>query len=395
MDNFLARANRETTNVTAITDGPRSLPHFDLDSYRDKNYLTHNLHPYPAKFVPQIPRILIEHFCPKAGLMLDMFCGSGTALLEAALLGRDAIGTDLHPLAILISKVKTTKLPTAEIRELRSFLSRLAIECLGEGFLEQELPIPEFTNRKKWFAVEAQRELAFLKHRIDYVENPRMRDVLTVCLSAVIVKASNQESDTRWKAIDKQRRRGDVFRFFVEKCEASFERLSALSAQMPSVRVRTEQANAKQLSFIDEASIDFVVTSPPYMNSYDYYLYHKLRMYWLGFDHYAVQEQEIGSRNKHCDDGHGLEYYENEMTQTMAEARRVLKSGAFAAYVIGDSILKGELITMDQCYRKMAESAGLKFVDQFSFDQRRYTKAFTGNFKSQTKQSHILLFRAN
>src|ERR1700730_12599471 len=129
--------------VTRLDDDARSLPVFDLDSFRDKNYLTHNLHPYPAKFVPQIPRILIEKFCPKGGVVLDMFCGSGTALLEAALLGHDAIGTDLHPLAVLISKVKTTKLSAGDIQNARSFLSSLSLEFLSGKVWTSQMPIPE------------------------------------------------------------------------------------------------------------------------------------------------------------------------------------------------------------------------------------------------------------
>ena len=373
----------------------RLLPTFDLDTYRDKNYLTHNLHPYPAKFVPQIPQLLINEFCPPRGVVFDPFCGSGTALLEATLLGHDAVGADLHPLAVLISRVKTKKLSASEFNNLKSFLSNFSLEFSNfrRGKFNR-FPVPEFRNREKWFTTEAQTELAAIRARIAEVKNQAVRDVLTVCFSAIIVKASNQESDTRWKAVNKGRERGDTLRFFIEKVHGTIARLSALTERLGDARVRVRQTNAKDAKFLQNEFIDLVVTSPPYMNSYDYYLYHKLRMFWLGFDHYIVQKEEIGSRNKHCDNGQGLDEYTNEIESTMRETRRVLKDDAYAAYVIGDLILKAELIKMDECYRVTAQKVGFKFVEQFSFDQRRYTRAFTSNYKSQTKQSHILLFQA-
>ena len=62
---------------------------FVLDKYKDKTYLTHNFHSFPAKFVPQIPKIVIERFTKPKDLVLDPFCGSGTTLVEAKLAGRN------------------------------------------------------------------------------------------------------------------------------------------------------------------------------------------------------------------------------------------------------------------------------------------------------------------
>ena len=73
-------------------------------------YLTHNLHPYPAKFIPQIPNALIQELSSSGETVADIFCGSGTTLLEALYLQRRAIGIDASPLAVLISRAKTTPL---------------------------------------------------------------------------------------------------------------------------------------------------------------------------------------------------------------------------------------------------------------------------------------------
>jgi len=73
---------------------------------------THSIHPYPAKFIPQIPRNLIKLFHPgDSSVVLDPFCGSGTTLVESIDLGLNAWGIDVNPLACLIARVKTTPLP--------------------------------------------------------------------------------------------------------------------------------------------------------------------------------------------------------------------------------------------------------------------------------------------
>ena len=74
------------------------------------NHSTHSLHPYPAKYIPQIPAALIKELSNLGETVVDIFCGSGTTLVEALSLGRNAIGIDANPLACLISEAKTTKL---------------------------------------------------------------------------------------------------------------------------------------------------------------------------------------------------------------------------------------------------------------------------------------------
>ena len=69
----------------------------------------HAIHPYPARFIPQLPRQLINLLRPlKSGIIFDPFCGSGTSLVEAQALGFRSVGIDLNPIATLLTKVKTT-----------------------------------------------------------------------------------------------------------------------------------------------------------------------------------------------------------------------------------------------------------------------------------------------
>lgn len=384
----MSRRTKSTSTKAAKT---LALPSFDLESFADKGYLTHSLHPYPAKFVPQLPQILLKAFCPLGGLVVDPFCGSGTSIVEAALFGANAIGSDLHPLAVMLTKAKTARLNTSQLRELKSFHKKCMLNW-RPGELSKIDP-PQFLNRDKWFTKEATQDLAYLKQCILEVDDPVLRNILLVCFSAIIVKASNQESDTRWKAIDKGYTSGNAIKFFSERLILATERLTDFADRAAAeTTIEVLQENAQNLNTISSASADMLVTSPPYANSYDYYLYHKLRTFWLGIDHHAFQGKEIGSRHRHSDLGEGVEIYQREMKLALTEGHRILKPGASATYIIGDSVIRGEFIKMDKLYIDIATSVGFQFADKFSYNQRKYSKAFTPNLRSAPKETHILLF---
>src|SRR5260370_36405030 len=88
----------------------------------DTQYLTHSIHRYSGKFIPQIARQAIELLTQPSELVLDSYCGSGTTLLECSVSGRWSIGIDLNPLAVLISSVKSTLIQN---QQLYMFIRRI------------------------------------------------------------------------------------------------------------------------------------------------------------------------------------------------------------------------------------------------------------------------------
>jgi site-specific DNA-methyltransferase (cytosine-N4-specific) len=376
------------------TDHAR-LPDFKLHEYKDTQYLTHNLHPYPAKFIPQIPRRVIEKLSGTRAVVLDPFCGSGTSLVEARILGRTAIGSDINPIAVLVSRAKTMSLSSGQLQLVTGF-QKEAFKALSlwkrKGSLPRRVAVPEFPNRAKWFGGDALEELAYLAEEIRALEDDDVCTFLLATLSAIVVKASNQASETKWKAIPKNLAAGDATRLFLEHLNRIMPRAAEYSQRVAGFpEVRVYQADARNLAYAKDGSVDLVVTSPPYMNSYDYYLYHKLRLFILGLEVHETQEKEIGSRNKHSDKGLGVDSFMDEMLQTLLEMRRVLKIGGRLCLVIGDAILRGKTFDMNRIYTTLVEAAGLTISDSFSFDQREYSKAFAQYASRGNKKSHILL----
>lgn len=363
---------------------------FDLDSYTNKGYGTHNFHPYPAKYVPQIPKELISRYSAPGDWILDPFCGSGTTLVEALSMKRHSVGTDVNPLACLISEVKTTRLNEVDIQNIRNALKR--IEEKFRNRAEPQTPPPSIANIGKWFAPHIQYEVSLIRDGILEAETVAARNFLFVALSSILIKVSFQESDTRYRAVLKDLPDGISMSLFSGKVLTMLERHAEIDVIDPAIKCQVINTDATAPVILPH-KIDLVVTSPPYLNSYDYYLYHKHRMAWLGFDHYIVQEKEFGSRYKHNDKGLGAEVYEQAIASHIENLKRFLSNGSKYACVVGDGVVRATLHKADEMFDRIFACSGFEKIAQFSYDQRKYTRAFTPNLQTQQKETHVLVYQ--
>src|ERR1700738_1232476 len=90
------------------------MPDLNFDGHNTL-YASHGLHAYAAKCPPQLVRYGIRYYSTPGDTVLDPMVGSGTTLVEARLLGRQAIGYDIDPVAKLIAEVKSRPLQDAGI----------------------------------------------------------------------------------------------------------------------------------------------------------------------------------------------------------------------------------------------------------------------------------------
>ena len=371
---------------TVAVEGAESI-NLRLDEYKDNGYSTHDLHPYPAKFIPQIPRELILKLTRPGDWVLDPFCGSGTTLVECGLIGRSAVGTDINPLSCKISRAKSTALSHAQLDSLTRFVAATAS-------LEMKAPLrlPSFFAIDKWFTAQSQLELAQLLELIRRERDDAVRNFLEVTFSAIVIRASNQESDTRYKAIEKNLRPGDVFRMFNSRLSANLKKIREFSAEAKRVSLEVAELDSTMEATDHRKTFALAVTSPPYMNIYDYYLYHKHRMNWLGLDVASTQEKEFGSRNKHNDKGLDVGHYNDAVKRSIVLTRAQLRDDGKYCVIVGDSIWRGQLIKMNSNYDRIFSECGFKKDHEFAFPQRKYTRSFTSNMRTQHKDSYVLIY---
>ena len=342
------------------------------------------LHPYPAKFVAELPRTLLNILpIPAETAVLDPFCGSGTTLVESQRHGLASVGIDVNPIACLMSQVKTESVPPGLVETARDVLDRAQ--------RERDPAIPAIPNLDHWFRRPVQKALAALTSALTAVPT-EYQAPLRLALSSIIVRVSNQESDTRYAAVEKQVAAEDVFRGFAQ----ATRRISDVLQKRPYPLVPATVLEADTLALDPKqilGRIGLVITSPPYPNAYEYWLYHKYRMWWLGFDPIAVKTQEIGARAHFFKrNHHTAEDFVRQMTQTFALLQAVLVPDGYACFVVGRSRIHGRVVDNARIIEDAGLAAGFKCVftaERALAPNRKSFNLSHANIKTET----VLLLR--
>ena len=347
----------------------------------------HSLHPYPAKFIPQIPRKAIESWSAIGELIYDPFCGCGTTLLEASLLGRPSIGTDNNSVAVLISKAKTSSYSNSDLQELVEFYERFD-DLLSKARPLKKL-IPNNKNFYYWFNDEVLLRLSSLK-RIILDQHEPIRTLLLSIFSSIIVRVSYQDSDTRYAKIEKKININDVDKSFKSKL---IDVIGALPEIQRSNRATVEihKADSRKVPFIKSNSVSLIVTSPPYLNAYDYHKYHRQRIHWIGGDVEYARDLEIGSHDEFTRTGATPDQYFVDMNLCFGEWSRVLRRNGQCLIVIGDAIVTKEPVFVADKFITLLNDVGLELVDRWIRELHLTKKAFNGS--SRINQEHLLLLK--
>lgn len=345
-----------------------------------------SIHPYPARFINEIPRTLIEELgCPDNSGVLDPFCGSGTTLVEAQRKGLFSIGIDLNPIACLISTVKVSPMPTDFIT-IVDMVYTTSIEAF-----QGEMKIPQIPNLDHWFKKDIQKALSCILDRIERVTDETAKNALKLALSSVIVRVSNQESDTRYAAIDKKHTAKDVFDNFKNASKKLYE---AKKASQIIANTRIIESDILNIKVNDIGrKIGLIITSPPYPNAYEYWLYHKYRMWWLGFDPIKVRTYEIGARPHYMKKNGQTEVdFYNQMDKVFDLSCNCLIAEGHICFVIGRSIIKGREINNAELITDIAKKHGLVLVADIEREIASTRKSFNLSY-GKIKTENVLIYR--
>lgn len=307
----------------------------------------HALHRFAGNFIPQIPAHLIQILSSPGEVVLDPFVGSGTTVIEALRLNRNALGNDRTRACVFIAETKVRALQTPFRAELRQELAgELAWPHLCQSTQTGAQGEGSSTALDKWYSPSTLAQLRFLWKMIERVEDNQrpllqliFSDVLFSCAStgnALTSGGKPRRHHWGWIAdnvVPKQPADHDATSIFLERLLAT-ETIQA-AAPTSSVSGRIIHGDARKLDVASD-SIDLIITSPPYVGMIDYALAHRLLYLWMNWDLSEDKSAEIGARFKRKRRSL-LHEYLSDMEICWQEMIRVLKPGRACAVILGES----------------------------------------------------------
>jgi len=370
---------------------------FQNSTRKETTAFTHSYHRYPAKFIPQIVQKIIRQYAPKGDeTICDPFGGCGTTLVEAKLLGRRSIGFDVNPIAKLITQTKITPIDPENLEK--------AVIKFRSYFGQQgnDVRLEHHPRISYWFDNDTIGELDKIYFAIKRISNFEIQRFFLCAFS------HNLKNSSRWlmksikPTVDKSKVIAHPFNSFMNHLDSMVRKNRDFYEQLASsgnIKTKCEMRvkdSTKKWPLVDE-SIDLIITSPPYVTSYEYADLHQLSLLWFGDDpnqfkrlHRYTREfdqfrkQFIGTSYKekkqgafgsnlaeeiveqlYCKDrrlASDVANYYLDMNKAFKQMYRVLKVGGKAGLIIGNTELKGVAIENAQVAAEQMHNAG--FMNQ-------------------------------
>jgi DNA modification methylase len=338
-------------------------------------YITHGYYTYPAKFIPQLAARLIRGFSKHGDIVVDPFMGSGTTVVEAMVQSRVGVGVDINPVAHLVARVKATPIDPALLDAVHAHLS----------FKTRSIA-PENERIDYWFPPEQKEKLGSILGAVTKIKNENARDFFLVAFAQILKSCSIWLQRSVKPTRDLKKVPTDPFaafakqtRLMLKQNRAFWDLLDARVRENPDAFRRIECADARKLPVADgEATL--VVTSPPYVTSYEYADLHQLAALWLQYCDSLPEFRKrfIGTAHSQRDEiqlhspiadsichamgetkkSREVKNYFADMLECFSEMHRALKPGGKACIVIGNTELHGVKILNAEVFAEQMHTLG-------------------------------------
>lgn len=363
----------------------------------DTRYFSHAYHDYPARMIPQIADRLIQTYTPKASLLFDPYCGSGSVLVEGLLHGIEAVGSDLNPLARLIARTKTSYMDIKRLDQKITEFMEFTMTWNSEN-----VEPPDWLDAKRvkfWFKPQAIKELSAILKFIGGISSNSVKLFFLTAFSETVRESSNTRAsefklyrkpenklssynprpfNTMLTKIGRNRQAyGDMLGF-----------LGAKSNWQPAHIYDFNTVISIPFDLVKPESVDVIITSPPYGDSHTtvaYGQYSRLSSDWIGFENPGKVDSLLmgGKQIKklpqfECtaldeaieeislkDSKRALEVasFYADLKSSIANVAETVKSGGFACYVIANRKVKGITLPTDEAVISFFERMGFFHVE--------------------------------
>ncbi len=380
----------------------------------NKSTPVHRWVPWIAGFSREFVQSALERYLGKRGTVLDPFAGVGTTLVEAILAGHHAIGFEINPYAALAchTKLSAYRLDVNMTKGVIDRFQQFYSQAVTADYTPLTKPPVGFRTRGEFYSPRVLHKVLIVHDFIARLEDDALRDLFRVAFAATMVVYSNYSYEPslgrRASAGKRDVEDFPVGQVIGHKLREMAQDIRWMQAQLNGKSPRAQVFNEsffRSREKMRASTIDLLITSPPYLNNYHYNRNTRPHLYWLGFvntprELKRLEEDNFGKywqtvRQEPCVDldfepndgeiaetlkrlrmktpekgvygGNGWANYAasyfNDCHRFAKAAKYVLKPGARALVVIGNSILQGVMIPTDSYLGKIAESVGLELVD--------------------------------
>jgi DNA modification methylase len=363
----------------------------------DTGKWTHDYHRYPAKFIPQLVERLIDEYVPQKYCHInDPFMGCGTTIVTAISRGFKASGTDINKIAYLITKVKTTPIePKYLNKKIEQFLSKLKFlsgpqTSLFNVKVEPLIPQKHIDRINYWFPEEIKIELGKILRVIYEEDDEHIRDFLLLAFSHILKICSIWLQGSTKPTRDLKKIPAnpyDALRRHLKKMQAGnneFYNVVPAKVRENLNEYLDIKVNDARKQPVQDNSVDLIVTSSPYVTSYEYADLHQLSTIWLDLadDLTEYKKEFIGTSYKSYENkrlrsliamdlvdkmskkdkktAKEIEAFFIDMEEVFDESFRILKQGGRCCYVIGNTKLKGIDILNAEAFAESLQYSGFK-----------------------------------
>lgn len=376
-----------------------------------------SIHPFPARMASELADDFLSEL-PSGSKVLDPMCGSGTVVRSAVEYGHNAIGTDMDPLAVLMSQVGTSKQRLSDgLEGLDDFIASAHKRTQNRKKLAPWIEACDETKAfvQYWFGNRQAIALTALAMAIQDLQGPTapyVKKLYSLAMSRLVI-TKKAGASLAWDVSHSRPHRKksaeendfDVLGQFKKSVNRIIN--GTKSAKPGSAKVYS--ADARDLSRISDHTIDAIVTSPPYLNAIDYMRGHKFSLIWQGYtipELRNVRSTSVGAERKldkesqtseFCEDilEHQTELsslpkqnkriigrYLHDLWAFQTEFRRVLKTNGQLMVVLGDCYVNGKHVRNSMFFKSIAEELGFALEKEFIRDipmNRRYLPMTSNN----------------
>lgn len=363
----------------------------------DTGKWTHGYHRYPAKFIPQLVEKLMDTYIDtKTASINDPFMGCGTTIVSAISRGFHASGTDINIIAYLMAEVKAKAIqPDYLEKKVYCFLEQ--IHCLSNeerlfprSQIQPDIPERHIDKIDYWFSESIRDELGRILTIIRREDDSVIKSFLLVAFSHVLKTCSIWSLSSTKPTRDFNKRSTPPYdaikRHLLKMLKGNSQFYDVVPSQVKNnlhnyLNVRMRSAKEQP---VPDDSVDLIVTSSPYVTSYEYADLHQLSTLWLNlvgdlkeyrklfigtsYKHYEntslksqialkiVSEMEEKNRKKAKE----IEAFFIDMQEVFDESFRILKQGGRCCYVIGNTKLRGVDILNAEAFADSLQHSGFK-----------------------------------